>query len=465
MSFLACHVMKFTQVDLRGVSIHNNRESTNSSNKDIDYSRTELNFDALTGENGNPHTNYRAEVEKRLKANYKGSKAIRKDAVRLVSVIVTSDNDFFKNMNKPEIELFFKTAAEHLSERYGPQNTVAAKVHMDETTPHMHFTFVPLTADGRLSAKEITSRSNLRSLQEDLPKILQAAGFNIQRGIENSPNRHKTKQQYIHESAVKEAEQSQSLQEPVSDMPAAKINMSEAINLLNDYIKTLSDEESTAFKKAEYIGKLIPTSNKILLKAQAEFTNGETTKIIAESEQIKNEEKQYNEKYAEWQQSKPSGFNIFSKQEHNKKGISLEEWKTDIARKKAAIQAKIDSINKKLHEPESQKAIKAYTEVLEEQSAYLKERQQNYLEYSKSLNLRIQACQPIRNKLKAEMYTTSTLTVSGETYENLRKGCIEKAKDIITELHNKTDGLRKINLQKTTKKLHNKNRSNDGWER
>ncbi len=135
MSFLACHVMKFTQVDLRGVSIHNNRESTNSSNKDIDYSRTELNFDALTGENGNPHTNYRAEVEKRLEANYKGSKAIRKDAVRLVSVIVTSDNDFFKNMSKPEIELFFKTAAEHLSERYGAQNTVAAKVHMDETTP------------------------------------------------------------------------------------------------------------------------------------------------------------------------------------------------------------------------------------------------------------------------------------------------------------------------------------------
>ena len=201
-----------------------------------------------------------------------------------------------------------------------------------------------------------------------------------------------------------------------------------------------------------------------MLKAQAEFTNGETTKIIAESEQIKNEEKQYNEKYAEWQQSKPSGFNIFSKQEHNKKGISLEEWKTDIARKKAAIQAKIDSINKKLHEPESKKAIKAYTEVLEEQSAYLKERQQNYLEYSKSLNLRIQACQPIRNKLKAEMYTTSTLTISGETYENLQKGCIEKVKDIITELHNKTDELRKINLQRTTK-LHNKNRSNDGWER
>lgn len=222
-------------------------------------------------------------------------------------------------MNKPEIELFFKTAAEHLSERYGPRNTVAAKVHMDETTPHMHFTFVPLTADGRLSAKEITSRSNLRSLQEDLPKILQAAGFNIQRGIENSPNRHKTKQQYIHESAVKEAEQSQSLQEPVSDMPAAKINMSEAINLLNDYIKTLSDEESTAFKKAEYIGKLIPTSNKILLKAQAEFTNGETIKIIAESEQIKNEEKQYNEKYAEWQQSKPSGFNIFQSRNTTKR--------------------------------------------------------------------------------------------------------------------------------------------------
>lgn len=190
MSYLVCHVMKMTAKDLRGVSIHNNRESSHSSNKDIDYSRTAQNFDALTGESGNPHTNYRAEVEKRLQTNYKGAKAVRKDAVRLVSVVVSSDRQFFEGKSREDTERFFNTAAEFLAERYGKENVVAAKVHMDETTPHMHFTFVPLTADGRLSAKEIITRQELRSLQDDLPKTLQERGYDIERGIENSPSEH-----------------------------------------------------------------------------------------------------------------------------------------------------------------------------------------------------------------------------------------------------------------------------------
>ena len=190
MSYLVCHVMKMTAKDLRGVSIHNNRESSHSSNKDIDYSRTAQNFDALTRESGNPHTNYRVEVEKRLQANYKGAKAVRKDAVRLVSVVVSSDRQFFEGKSREDTERFFNTAAEFLAERYGRENVVAAKVHMDETTPHMHFTFVPLTTDGRLSAKEIITRSELRSLQDDLPKTLQERGYDIERGIENSPSEH-----------------------------------------------------------------------------------------------------------------------------------------------------------------------------------------------------------------------------------------------------------------------------------
>ena len=39
--------------------------------------------------------------------------------------------------------------------RYKEVVELAAVVHMDEKTPHMHLCFVPLTEDGRLSAKEI----------------------------------------------------------------------------------------------------------------------------------------------------------------------------------------------------------------------------------------------------------------------------------------------------------------------
>ena len=37
----------------------------------------------------------------------------------------------------------------------GKENIISAIVHMDEKTPHMHLCFVPLTADGHLSAKKI----------------------------------------------------------------------------------------------------------------------------------------------------------------------------------------------------------------------------------------------------------------------------------------------------------------------
>ena len=460
MSFLVCHVMKFRQVDLRGVSIHNNRESSNSSNKDIDYSRTELNFDAITGEDGNPHTNYRAEVEKRLDANYKGERAIRSDAVRLVSVLVSSDHDFFANMDRQETARFFRTAAEYLSERYGAENVVAAKVHMDETTPHMHFTFVPLTNDGRLSAKEITSRSKLRSLQDELPKVMQRAGFDVQRGIENSPNKHVSKQQFSRELAINAAEQEK--QEPVVEKPAVKIPVSEAFELVDKYIKTLNKEDDMARKKADYIGKLIPSDNKIILEAQSVFTNGESKTVTAEHQKIKSEEKQYTEAYENWQKTKPTGITAFLS--NKGKEDDFKSWKADIESKKTANQTKINALKEKLNTAEGKSAVRVYREVLEEQTAYLKKRQQSYLDSRKELNSRIQACHPIRNKLRDEMYTTSTITISGETYENLKVGNTEKAKDIISELHHKTDELRKIKLQNLAK-MRSRGRSNDGWER
>ena len=42
---------------------------------------------------------------------------------------------------------FFELSYKFLSERYGEQNVISAYVHMDETTPHMHFLFIPIVDD------------------------------------------------------------------------------------------------------------------------------------------------------------------------------------------------------------------------------------------------------------------------------------------------------------------------------
>ncbi len=58
-----------------------------------------------------------------------------------------------------------------------------ATVHLDEKTPHIHFGFVPLTEDGRLSAKEVIgNKKRLSSLQDKFNDYLNERDYNLQRG-------------------------------------------------------------------------------------------------------------------------------------------------------------------------------------------------------------------------------------------------------------------------------------------
>lgn len=67
---------------------------------------------------------------------------------------------------------FFRSAYGFLSDRYGSENLVSAWVHLDEpdAIPHMHFAWVPATHDKRLSAKDVVTRRDLRTLHSDLKK-------------------------------------------------------------------------------------------------------------------------------------------------------------------------------------------------------------------------------------------------------------------------------------------------------
>ena len=148
-----------------GAYIHNERIKEHSnSNPDIDFKRSLENYHV--GEYDNALT-YNQRTEKRLAEGYKGKKAIRKDAVKLVEVLFTSDKAFFES--QPDNgRAYFEDCLEWASERFGADNIIADVVHLDEATPHMHLDFVPLTEDGRLSAKEVLGdKKQLQELQDD----------------------------------------------------------------------------------------------------------------------------------------------------------------------------------------------------------------------------------------------------------------------------------------------------------
>lgn len=183
-NYLVCHASKFKMSDVKGMHKHIQREMTSTTNEDIENDKTALNYDLSDFDKKT--MNYSDEVKKRLSERYRGKKAIRKDATVMVGIIVSASPEFFEGMSEDRERRYFKEAYDFLEAVFGKENVISATVHKDEKTPHMHFNFVPLTADGRLSAKEILDQNKLAYLQDKLPIALQSMGFKISRGLPSS---------------------------------------------------------------------------------------------------------------------------------------------------------------------------------------------------------------------------------------------------------------------------------------
>jgi len=114
-------------------------------------------------------------------------KAIRKDAVKVASFLVTSDSEYFQNLSEQDERRFFESAYEFFSGEYGEKNIAYAMVHKDEKTPHMHVGFVPITEDGRLSAKDFFGKKQqLAKLQDKFHDHMVKEGFDLERGVSTS---------------------------------------------------------------------------------------------------------------------------------------------------------------------------------------------------------------------------------------------------------------------------------------
>ena len=98
---------------------------------------------------GNSYTEF---IDQRIRqAGVK--RKVKDDAIKMVSFVMTSDKDFFDGMPTEAEHAFFTDCVNFVKKRYGEENIVSAVVHKDETTPHLHINFVPITPDNRLSAK------------------------------------------------------------------------------------------------------------------------------------------------------------------------------------------------------------------------------------------------------------------------------------------------------------------------
>lgn len=162
-----------------GIQKHVQRENNNYENEDIDHSKTYLNYDLVN----NNKQNFNDLIDEKIEQNYTGKRKIRTDAVKHVDGLITSDNEFFNDQTPEDTKQFFEHAKSFLEEEYGKDNLLYATVHMDEKTPHMHYGVVPITTDGRLSAKEVVgNKKALTEFQDRFNEHVKQQGYELERG-------------------------------------------------------------------------------------------------------------------------------------------------------------------------------------------------------------------------------------------------------------------------------------------
>ena len=151
---------KYKGPEIGRIEAHNERTKEKyASNPDVDTSRSRLNFHLVQ-----PEQKYRVEAEKQIA---EAGCRTRKDSVRVVETLVTASPEFFKGKKRAEIQAFFEEAIRFIEKYQDKSTIISAVVHMDEKTPHMHLSFVSLTKDGRLSAKDIVGNKKKLTWWQD----------------------------------------------------------------------------------------------------------------------------------------------------------------------------------------------------------------------------------------------------------------------------------------------------------
>ena len=156
--------------------------------------------------------------------------------VKAIRILLTGSNKDMKQMEaEGRIEDWCNDSLKWIRETYGEQNLVSAVLHMDEKTPHIHATVIPIVTgerrkagqeeqngkkkyrkknpqDVRLCADDVMARHRLKHYQDTYAQAMNKYG--LQRGVDGSLARHISTMQYYKELV----EQQDSLQENIETL-------------------------------------------------------------------------------------------------------------------------------------------------------------------------------------------------------------------------------------------------------
>lgn len=251
--YAVVHMMKIKSGAVGGIQSHNNREHEPKTNPDVDMSRSEDNYDLISCDN------YKRSIKEKLSNLVESSRAVRKDAVVVCNFIVTSDNETMNALGADRQREFFQDSVKWFSDRYGADRVLNATVHMDETTPHLHIGVMPITQDGRLSAKTIFTKTEMKAIQTEFARDV-GEKYGLERGVEGSERTHLSEARFKEKKALEMANEhgaiAQELHVLAEDCKQELSEATRSLETVKQELSTVQDRKDALQGEAERLKAL-----------------------------------------------------------------------------------------------------------------------------------------------------------------------------------------------------------------
>lgn len=254
MSYQQLHVGKVKLNGLAGIRHHLLDRERVKTNPDIDLSRSQLNH-AI--EDLSPK-NLISDVRQRIKQLQLKRKP-RTDAVGIMDIIVGASNDFMLQLGEEKREQYFADSLHFFQKNYGKENVMYCYCHLDESNPHIHIGVMPVTPDGRLSARDLFNPKSLEKLQTDFHREV-SQYYGLERGELHARN-------YLELNKFKLQRTKQEIQEFTADLDSALLQQTN----INEIMQSAHFVSSGFLIKTEDKERSeIPTQKLLQLRQTAE---------------------------------------------------------------------------------------------------------------------------------------------------------------------------------------------------
>lgn len=274
------------------------------------------------------------------------TRKIGKNQVLALNVLLTSDGEALRSLaDEGRLDEWAEASIGWAKQTFGEDNVVGAHLHMDEQTPHLHVTVVPIVTTERkrkasearatkryrtkpkngprLSADDIMTRENLTRFQDTYAEAM--ARFGMERGIRGSDARHVDQHEYYRQCQIKKKD----LEQDVDTLSTEK-------NQLDTETQSLAKRKKELERGNRWIEKTITetkATNEQMTKENAQLAKDHRL-LVEYNAALKESVSEIVEEYKDLESSKEKLSRELSALEASKMSVAYNsdyaEYKADI---------------------------------------------------------------------------------------------------------------------------------------